>query len=104
MATVYLSNLLDEGLGHSFCYIRLDSGSKIIHSSFDDSSNNTQTIAFRTISRASISANTSIALSTTLINLGPYNSSLNKATAFKSSNLFTSIPSRYSPEFNLHNS
>lgn len=89
---VYLSDPLDEGLGHSFCYIRPDSYSKTIHSSSDDSSNSTQTTAFRTISGASISANTSTPLSTALIDLGPYNASLDKAAAFESSSLFASIP------------
>ncbi|KAI5682365.1 hypothetical protein M9H77_03593 [Catharanthus roseus] len=90
---VYLSDPLDEGLGHSFCYIRPDSSYKTIHSSSDDSSTTTtQTTAFRTISGASISANTSTALSTAFIDLGPYNASLDKAAAFESSNLFASIP------------
>lgn len=89
---VYLSDPLDEGLGHSFCYIRPDSCYKTIHSSSDDSSTSTQNTAFRTISGASISANTSTALSTALIDLGPYNASLDKAAAFESSNLFASIP------------
>ncbi|KAL3531817.1 hypothetical protein ACH5RR_005338 [Cinchona calisaya] len=88
---VYLSDPLDEGLGHSFCYMP-DSYSKTIHSSSEDSSNSTQTTAFRTISGASISANTSTPLSTALIDLGPYNASLDKAAAFESSNLFASIP------------
>ncbi|CAI9098226.1 OLC1v1034836C2 [Oldenlandia corymbosa var. corymbosa] len=91
---VYLSDPMDEGLGHSFCYIKPDSfsNSKTIHSSSEDSSASTQTTAFRTISGASISANTSTPLSTALIDLGPYNASLDKAAAFESSNLFASIP------------
>ncbi|KAL3536398.1 hypothetical protein ACH5RR_004859 [Cinchona calisaya] len=90
---VYLSDPLDEGLGHSFCYIRPDSSYyKTIHSSSDESSTSTQTTAFRTISGASISANTSTPLSTSLFDLGPYNDSLDKAAAFESSNLFASIP------------
>lgn len=90
---VYLSDPLDEGLGHSFCYIRPDNSCyKTIHSSSDDSTTSTQNTAFRTISGASISANTSTALSTALIDLGPYNASLDKAAAFESSNLFASIP------------
>ncbi|XP_071908116.1 probable protein phosphatase 2C 4 [Coffea arabica] len=90
---VYLSDPLDEGLGHSFCYIRPDSSSKTILSSSSDSSTTTSLgAAFRTISGASISANTSTPLSTSLIDLGPYNASLDKAAAFESSNLFASIP------------
>ncbi|KAK6126159.1 hypothetical protein DH2020_040137 [Rehmannia glutinosa] len=75
-----LSDPLDEGLGHSFCYIPPDKTQ-----SLEDS----QTTAFRTISGASISANTSTPLST---NTFAYNCSLDKASAFESSNFFSSIP------------
>ncbi|XP_059667820.1 probable protein phosphatase 2C 23 [Cornus florida] len=79
---VFLSNPLDEGLGHSFCYIRPDPF--LISSSKDDS-----TTTFRSISGASISANTSTALSTSIVDLSPY---LEKASAFESSDSFASIP------------
>ncbi|KAK6126083.1 hypothetical protein DH2020_040197 [Rehmannia glutinosa] len=75
-----LSDPLDEGLGHSFCYIPPDKTQ-----SLEDS----QTTAFRTISGASISANTSTPLST---NTFAYNCSLDKASAFESSDFFSSIP------------
>ncbi|KAG8376894.1 hypothetical protein BUALT_Bualt09G0111500 [Buddleja alternifolia] len=82
---VCYSDPLDEGLGHSFCYIRPDSVHKTLSSS-DDS-----TTAFRTISGAAISANTSTPLSTDTF---AYTSStsLDKASAFESSNFFSSIP------------
>lgn len=79
------SDPLDEGLGHSFCYIPPDPLHKI--QSVEDSSA-PQTTAYRTISGASISANTSTPLSTAYIN----SSSIDKASAFESSNFFSSIP------------
>ncbi|KAI3447690.1 hypothetical protein Pfo_004355 [Paulownia fortunei] len=86
---VCLSDPLDEGLGHSFCYIPPDQLHKT--QSLEDSSAAPQTTAFRTISGASISANTSTPLST---NPFAYSSSasLDKASAFESSNFFSSIP------------
>ncbi|XP_011077470.1 probable protein phosphatase 2C 4 [Sesamum indicum] len=86
---VCLSDPLDEGLGHSFCYIRPDPLHKT--QSLEDSFAAPQTTAFRTISGASISANTSTPLSTDPF---AYNSSalIDKASAFESSNFFSSIP------------
>lgn len=81
---VCLSDPLDEGLGHSFCYIPPDPLHKI--QSLDDPSAAQQTTAYRTISGASISANTSTALSTACT------ASIDKASAFESSNFFSSIP------------
>ncbi|XP_019162713.1 PREDICTED: probable protein phosphatase 2C 4 [Ipomoea nil] len=95
---VNLSDPLDEGLGHSFCYIKPDPSSKTQPFSSDDScssatttitSNSSMTTAFHIISGASISANTSTPLSTALVDLGPYNE---KASAFESSQFFSSIP------------
>ncbi|CAA2978709.1 Hypothetical predicted protein [Olea europaea subsp. europaea] len=87
---VCLSEPLDEGLGHSFFYIPPDQPQKIIQ---DDSVRvpAAQTAAFRTISGASISANVSTPLSTEPF---PYASStsLDKASAFESSQFFSSIP------------
>lgn len=84
--SVLLSNPLDEGLGHSFCYVRPDplrvSLSKV-HSE--------ETTTFRSISGASVSANTSTPLSTALIDLYSYNS-IDRAAAFESSTSFASIP------------
>lgn len=83
---LYLPDPLDEGLGHSFCYVRPDptrlSSSKV-HSE--------ETTTFKTISGASVSANTSTPLSTALIDLYSYNS-IDRAAAFESSTSFASIP------------
>ncbi|CAK9185297.1 unnamed protein product [Ilex paraguariensis] len=94
---IYLSDPLDEGLGHSFCYIRPDpyqlSSSKVHYDESFTTTNTstTTTTTFSTISGASISANTSTALSTSLVDLCPYDS-LDKAASFESSDLFCSIP------------
>ncbi|GKV08122.1 hypothetical protein SLEP1_g19800 [Rubroshorea leprosula] len=83
----YLSEPLDEGLGHSFCYVRPDparlSSSKV-HSE-------ESTTTFRTISGASVSANTSTPLSTSLVDPYAY-SCFDRAATFESSTLFASIP------------
>ncbi|PKI61710.1 hypothetical protein CRG98_017934, partial [Punica granatum] len=83
---VFISDPLDEGLGHSFCYVRPDpsrlSTSKV-HSE--------ETTTFRSISGASVSANTSTPLSTSLIDLYSYNS-IDKSSTFESSTSFSSIP------------
>ncbi|KAF6137771.1 hypothetical protein GIB67_040479 [Kingdonia uniflora] len=88
---------LDEGLGHSFCYVRPDtfigSSSKVHSSSVDETS------MFRSISGASISANTSTPLSTSSVDL--YNSnSFDRAAAFESSQSFASIPLQPVPRYN----
>ena len=84
--SVLVTDPLDEGLGHSFCYVRPDptrlSSSKV-HSE--------ETTTFKTISGASVSANTSTPLSTSLIDLYSYNS-IDRAAAFESSTSFASIP------------
>jgi len=76
---------LDEGLGHSFCYVRPDptrvSSSKV-HSE-------EETTTFRTISGASVSANTATPLSTSLYD--PYGH-IDRAAAFESTTSFSSIP------------
>uniref|UniRef100_A0A5B7ARJ6 protein-serine/threonine phosphatase n=1 Tax=Davidia involucrata TaxID=16924 RepID=A0A5B7ARJ6_DAVIN len=96
---VYLSDPLDEGLGHSFCYIRPElshlSSSKVPS---DDSA----TTTFKTISGASISANTSTPLSTSLIDICPYNNGVDKASAFQSSDSFASIPLQPIPRNSIH--
>ncbi|PON36718.1 Protein phosphatase [Parasponia andersonii] len=84
--SVLVSEPLDEGLGHSFCYVRPDptrlSSSKV-HSE--------ETTTFKTISGASVSANTSTPLSTAIVDLYSYNS-IDRAAAFESSTSFASIP------------
>ncbi|CBI16144.3 unnamed protein product, partial [Vitis vinifera] len=84
--SVLISDPLDEGLGHSFCYIRPDQSrlsSSKVHSE--------ETTTFRSISGASVSANTSTPLSTAFVDLYSYNS-IDRASAFESSTSFTSIP------------
>lgn len=85
---IYLSNPLDEGLGHSFCYIRPDpsrlSSSKLYSDDFPP--------LFRTISGASISANTFTPLSTLIDPFLYNNSTLDKASSFESSESFAAIP------------
>lgn len=71
----------DEGLGHSFCYIRPDP--------VEDSS---KTALFRSISGAAISANTSTPLSTADPFAFHMSGSLDKAAAFESSDFFSSMP------------
>ncbi|WCJ41227.1 Protein phosphatase 2C family protein [Euphorbia peplus] len=84
--SILISNPLDEGLGHSFCYVRPDptrlSSSKV-HSE--------ETTTFRSISGASVSANTSTPLSTAFIDPYVYNT-IDRAAAFESSTSFSSIP------------
>ncbi|KAJ8750511.1 hypothetical protein K2173_015662 [Erythroxylum novogranatense] len=84
--SLLISDPLDEGLGHSFCYVRPDpariSLSKV-HSE--------EATTFRTISGASVSANTSTPLSTAFIYPYVYNS-MDRAAAFESSTSFASIP------------
>ncbi|OIT40325.1 PREDICTED: probable protein phosphatase 2C 4 [Nicotiana attenuata] len=97
-----ITDPLDEGLGHSFCYIRPDPYSKPHLFSDDSSSSSTTTTissasscptaAFRTISGASISANTSTPLSTAIVDFSAYNHNIDKASAFESSQFFSSIP------------
>ncbi|KAF9679915.1 hypothetical protein SADUNF_Sadunf06G0065200 [Salix dunnii] len=87
-----------EGLGHSFCYIRPD-----IHQASglcSSSSNNNdrihselETTTFRSISGASLSANTSTTSSTSLNDTLCSNSSgLDRASTFESSDSFASLP------------
>ncbi|CAI9760757.1 unnamed protein product [Fraxinus pennsylvanica] len=87
---VCLSDPLDEGFGHSFVYIPPDPPQKIIQ--YDSVRiPAAQTAAFRTISGASISANVSTPLSTEPFPY-PSSTSLDKASAFESSQFFSSIP------------
>ncbi|KAL0417850.1 UNVERIFIED_CONTAM: putative protein phosphatase 2C 23 [Sesamum radiatum] len=88
-AGLVMSDPLDD-LGHSFCYIRPEltrlSSSKV-HSESDDP----PTTTFKSISGASVSANTSTPLSTSLLDLYSYNS-IDRASAFEGSTSFASIP------------
>ncbi|CAA7026291.1 unnamed protein product [Microthlaspi erraticum] len=83
--SVLLPEPLDEGLGHSFCYVRPDP--TLITSSKVHSEE--ETTMFRTISGASVSANTATPLSTSLYD--PYGH-IDRAAAFESTTSFPSIP------------
>ncbi|KAL0347308.1 UNVERIFIED_CONTAM: putative protein phosphatase 2C 23 [Sesamum calycinum] len=97
---VCLADPLDEGFGHSFCYIPPDPVRK--SQSLDDSSSAApQTTVFRTISGAAISANTSTLLSTDLLAYSNC-TSLDKASAFESSDFFSSIPLQPIPRNSIH--
>ncbi|KAL5716688.1 putative protein phosphatase 2C 4 [Ranunculus cassubicifolius] len=85
--SMIISEPLDEGLGHSFCYVRPDPSSLFSLYKVDSE----ETTTFRSISGASVSANTSTPLSTSFIDLYSYNS-LDRAAAFESSTSFASIP------------
>ncbi|MCL7049194.1 hypothetical protein MKW94_001639 [Papaver nudicaule] len=105
---LYVSNEepLDEGLGHSFCYVRPEPtriGSTVINPattaaaaatakihSTEETNTNTTTTTFRSISGASVSANTSTPL-TTAFDLYSY-TSIDRASAFESSTSFASFP------------
>ncbi|KAK7262461.1 hypothetical protein RJT34_30034 [Clitoria ternatea] len=95
--SILITEPLDEGLGHSFCYVRPDptriSSSKV-HSE--------ETTTFRTISGASVSANTSTPLSTAFVDLYSYGC-IDRAAAFESSTSFASLPLQPIPR-NLMNS
>ncbi|XP_062171667.1 probable protein phosphatase 2C 4 [Alnus glutinosa] len=84
-------------LGHSFCYVRPDpsrlSSSKV-HSE--------EATTFKTISGASVSANTWTPLSTDIVDVYSY-SGIDRAAAFESSTSFASIPLQPIPR-NLMNS
>ncbi|CAN0854122.1 Probable protein phosphatase 2C 4 [Linum grandiflorum] len=95
--SLLISDPLDEGLGHSFCYVRPDparlSSSKVHHSNNSNSATaaEQESTTFRTISGASISANTSTPLSTAFVDPYVYNT-FDRAAAFESSTSFASIP------------
>ncbi|XP_022752742.1 probable protein phosphatase 2C 23 [Durio zibethinus] len=99
--SMLLSDPLDEGLGHTFCYVRPDttrfSSSKVYSEEF--------ATTFGTISGASVSANTYTPLSTALVDLYvSYNSScFDRAAAFESTTSFSAIPLQPIPK-NLINS
>ncbi|CAN8311544.1 unnamed protein product [Cochlearia groenlandica] len=82
-----LPDPIDDGLGHSFCYVRPDPS--LITCSKVHLEEDTTTTMFRTISGASVSANTSTPLSTSLYD--PYGHN-DRAAAFESTTSFPSIP------------
>ncbi|KAG7964788.1 hypothetical protein I3843_09G188400 [Carya illinoinensis] len=95
---VILSDQLDEGLGHSFRYLppglpRLSSSS--FTSEVDGSF---ATTTFRSISGASVSANTSTSLSPSLKDLCS-SSAIDRASSFASSTSFASSPLQLLPRY-----
>ncbi|CAH1418190.1 unnamed protein product [Lactuca virosa] len=94
--TAVVSDPLDD-LGHSFCYVRPQQScisSSKVHSA-------EETTTFRSISGASVSANTSTPLSTSLHDVYSYNT-IDKASAFESSTSFASIPLQPLPRNSLN--
>ncbi|KAB2622142.1 protein phosphatase 2C 4 [Pyrus ussuriensis x Pyrus communis] len=89
--SVVSSNPLDEGLGHSFCYFRPDSSDTTL-SKVSSEEPNLPTTTFRSISGASVSANTFTMRSTSLCKLYPYSAGSDRAAKFESSTSFASIP------------
>ncbi|XP_021841666.2 probable protein phosphatase 2C 4 [Spinacia oleracea] len=84
----------DEGLGHSFCYVRPDPAARISHSASSKIHSEESAAAgvsiFRSISGASVSANTSTPLSTAFV-ADPTAASAT-AAFFESSTSFSSVP------------
>ncbi|CAM8933115.1 unnamed protein product [Rhodiola kirilowii] len=87
----------DDGLGHSFCYIRPHPYS---YSASKVQPEYVQTRTFRSISGASVSANTYNPLTTSLVDLYSY-TSFDKASAFESSTSFAAIPLQPVPKINM---
>ncbi|KAM1159492.1 hypothetical protein COP2_033538 [Malus domestica] len=88
--SVVSSDPLDEGLGHSFCYIRPDSSDTTLSKVLSEELNLPTT--FWLIFGASVNANTFTMLSTSLCKLYPYKAGCDRAAKFESSTSFTSIP------------
>ncbi|GMN58715.1 hypothetical protein TIFTF001_027814 [Ficus carica] len=92
---VVVSDPLDEGLGHSFCYIRPDPDRP---SDTNDNKSSKTTTYFRAISGASVSANASTPLSTS----ASFDDACLGAASFESSTLFASIPLQPVPRFSFN--
>ncbi|KAH7291285.1 hypothetical protein KP509_29G009800 [Ceratopteris richardii] len=107
IADFFTNPALDEGLGHSFCYVRPSSEvlnaspshsdrytSELRSSSFRSHKNGTEMVAFKTISGASVSANTSTPH--TILSHEHLHSFANvpddRHAAFESTGSFVSIP------------
>lgn len=87
-----ISDPLDD-LGHSFCYVRPDQ-TRLSSSKVHSEETTASTTTFKSISGASVSANTSTPLSTAFVDVYTYNSidRASAAAAFESSTSFASIP------------
>ncbi|XP_010931256.1 probable protein phosphatase 2C 4 [Elaeis guineensis] len=95
VAAAVTSEPYDEGLGHSFCYIRPDALAAASTASFKVH-HSEETTTFRTISGASVSANAATSLSTALADLVCPPAA---AAAFESSTSFSSVPLQPIPRF-----
>ncbi|GAB4824395.1 Probable protein phosphatase 2C 4 [Ancistrocladus abbreviatus] len=93
-----ISEPCDEGLGHSFCYVRPDP-SQVSSSKVHSEDSTAATTIFRTISGASVSANTSTSLSTAF---DSSSAATNISSAFESSSSFASIPLQPIPRNSIH--
>ncbi|KAK3148918.1 hypothetical protein QOZ80_3AG0210440 [Eleusine coracana subsp. coracana] len=100
----------DEGLGHSFCYVRPDKVAGIPFSADDlvadakAAAAAEEATTFRAISGAALSANVSTPLSTSVLLLLPDDSTASSATAaassgFESSESFAAVPLQPIPRF-----
>ncbi|KAK9723745.1 hypothetical protein RND81_05G022500 [Saponaria officinalis] len=107
---VFLDNpLSDEGLGHSFCYIKPDntlssSSTTTTTTSINTTVSATSSTSFTTISGASISANASTALSTTIVLDTAFPFTTERASSFASSPSFASVPLQPIPRSSFINS
>ncbi|XP_023518015.1 probable protein phosphatase 2C 23 [Cucurbita pepo subsp. pepo] len=82
----------DGGFGHSFYYLPPDPHTISSSKDFSDEYISPATTIFRSISGASVSANVSTPLSTSLVDLYPYSTTFDRAAAFDCSNSFASVP------------
>lgn len=85
-----ISDPQDGGFGHSFYYLPPDPHT--LSSSKDFSDDISPVTVFRSISGASVSANVSTPLSTSLVDLYPYSTTFDRAAAFDCTNSFASVP------------
>lgn len=86
-----ISDPHDGGFGHSFYYLPPDPHTLSSSKDFSDVYISPVTI-FRSISGASVSANVSTPLSTSLVDLYPYSTTFDRAAAFDCTNSFASVP------------
>lgn len=93
----------DEGLGHSFCYVRPDKALVPFSAGDDlvaDAKAAEEATTFRAISGAALSANVSTPLSTSVLLLLPDDSAASSAAAgFESSESFAAVPLQPVPRF-----
>ncbi|KAM0847493.1 hypothetical protein ACQ4PT_054978 [Festuca glaucescens] len=107
-ATLPSDPAYDEGLGHSFCYVRPDKLVQSYYSTAEDdllpdaNAAGEEATTFRAISGAALSANVSTPLSTSALLLLPDDSSATTATVssgFESSESFAAVPLQPIPRF-----